>query len=174
MLDKLREKLSIDLVQMSGGLPSERSCYNQVQPRNIEQEEEEKKQPLLLSASNNNSAVPAQQQLNEESNYHRIGFEMKNINFDMLRKKRAFLNGADASIMPVPTQRFTKKNKPIYSSFVPIGDVLPIEARESLGSVQDYAKLFTRRQQNGETQQPSDENIQHSAAQLLIEDEESK
>ena len=51
MLDKLREKLSVDLVQMSGGLPSERSCYNQVQPR-IEQEEEEKKQPLLLSANN--------------------------------------------------------------------------------------------------------------------------
>ena len=69
---------------------------------------------------------------------------MKNISFEMLREKRAFLNGAETGIMPVPTQRFTKKNKPIFSSFVPIGDVLPIESRENLASAQDYAKLFAK------------------------------
>ena len=76
------------------------------------------------------------------------GFEMKDVNFEMLREKRVFLCGADKDIRPVPTQQFGKKNQPIYSSFAPLGDVLPIEPCEKLDTVHDYAKLFAAQEQN--------------------------
>ena len=83
-----------------------------------------------------------QQKNFDESQYTSIGFELQNLSFDMLRKKRAFLNGADVDIMPVRTEKFDKKRRPVYSSFHPIGDVLPIQARGNLATAEDYSRLF--------------------------------
>ena len=68
---------------------------------------------------------------------------MESLSFDMLRKKRAFLHGTDVDVMPVPTEKFDKKRKPIYDSFHPIGDVLPIQTRDKMASADDYSRLFT-------------------------------
>ena len=61
----------------------------------------------------------------------------------MLRKKRAFLRGSDVNVMPVPTEKFDKKRKPIYDSFLSVGDVLPIETRDKMASAEEYSRLFT-------------------------------
>ena len=72
----------------------------------------------------------------------------------MLRKKRAFLHGTDVDVMPVPTDKFDKKRKPIYDAFHPIGDVLPIQTREKMTFADDYTRLFTFEEQKGASQPP--------------------
>jgi len=59
----------------------------------------------------------------------------------MLRKKRAFINGSTQKVIPVMPEN-TGAKKPDYAPFHPVGDVVPIEAKECLMSSQDYSKLF--------------------------------
>lgn len=76
------------------------------------------------------------------SGYSPIKFDKNCLNFDMFRQKRAFLYGATQSVTPVMPAVDGKK-KPAYAPFHPVGDVLPIEAKEPLASIQDYSRLFT-------------------------------
>ena len=60
----------------------------------------------------------------------------------MLIQKRAFLNGSTLNIAPVMPAAQSNKKKPVYTSFNPLGDVLPIETKTQMNSAQDYQGLF--------------------------------
>ena len=106
---------------MLGKLRSKLLASNDAQGPQIE--EEEKK----------GEAVVADQENNMEQESMDINFEFSKLNYEILQKKRAYVNGSTNKIMPVmPADLNKKKKKQKFEGFRPIGDVLPIVPRQEV------------------------------------------
>ncbi len=65
-----------------------------------------------------------------------INFEFSKLNYEILQKKRAYVNGSTNKIMPVmPADPSNKKN---LEGFRPIGDVLPIVPNQEVTDAQGF------------------------------------
>ena len=77
--------------------------------------------------------------------YTDIRFAFDNVNFEMLRRKRSFVSGADTNVTPVMPGPPAPKKKIQYESFNPVGDVIPIVPKAPMESLDDFKNLLNVR-----------------------------